>query len=76
LAGEAARLFSVAFSRIEVAAVFHRHVRAGRTSQAESKETLLQFAPDCTNGVVTFLPISSALVEAAPPACNAEVTAI
>ena len=68
LADSAGHLLSVAFAKIEVAAVFHRHLREGRLRPAARKQILIQFTQDCADGVIMFLPISPALLEVAQSA--------
>jgi hypothetical protein len=65
LAQNAGRLKSGAFAKIEVAAVFHRHLREGRLRPAEHKEFAIQFIQDSTDGLISFLPITPALLDAA-----------
>ncbi|MBP7141980.1 MAG: type II toxin-antitoxin system VapC family toxin [Opitutaceae bacterium] len=68
LAERAGRLHSVAFARLEVSAVFHRHLREGRLHPKELGEYLAQFAQDCSDGIITFSVVSTALVETAAQA--------
>jgi predicted nucleic acid-binding protein len=71
LAERAGPLKSVEFAKIEVAAVFHRHRREGRFGPKEHKEFTLQFVQDCADGIVSFIPVSPALLEAAHSAYQA-----
>lgn len=68
LAERAGPLKSVEFAKIEVAAVFHRHLREGRIRPKDHKEFTLQFVQDCADGVVSFIPVSSALLTASQSA--------
>lgn len=68
LAERAGYLVSSAISRVEVTAVFHRHFREGRMLHPEMEEVHLQFAQDCTSGVVMFLPVAPGVLEAAQSA--------
>lgn len=68
LAEKAGHVQSVAFARIEVAAVFHRHLREGRLQARELAEHLEQFAQDCADGIITFTAVSAALIETAAAA--------
>ena len=60
---KAGSLQSVALARTEVASVFHRHLREGRLRAAEVAEYMHQFSQDCTDGIVSFLPITPELLE-------------
>lgn len=68
LAGKAGRVHCVALARIELAAVFHRHLREGLLRPKDLNEYLDQFAQDCADGIVTFTPVSDGLLEAAAEA--------
>lgn len=65
LAGQAGHVHSVAFARLEVAAVLHRHLREGRLRARELSEYLDQFGQDCADGIITLIPVSAGLLEAA-----------
>lgn len=62
---KAGTLQSVALAKIEVASVFHRHLREGRLSTREVAEHMQQFSQDCIDGVVTFLPVTPGILETA-----------
>jgi predicted nucleic acid-binding protein len=64
-AASAGTLQSIALAEVEVAAVFHRHMREGRLRAAEHRELLLQFEQDCADGIVSFIPVSPALLRSA-----------
>lgn len=67
-AADAGRIQSVALAEVEVAAVFHRHLREGRLQVAEQREFLLQFEQDCTSGIISLLPVSPELLRTAKSA--------
>jgi len=60
---KAGSLQSVALAKIEVASVFHRHLREGRLRAPEVAEHMQQFSQDCTDGIVSFLPVTPELLE-------------
>src|SRR5665213_3776803 len=64
LAERSGPLKSVELAKTEVAAVFHRHLQEGRFRPKEHKEFTLQFGQDCADGIVSFIPVSSALLVA------------
>ncbi len=55
----------VLLGRLEVASVFHRKWREGAFADAAFREVSDQFDDDCAAGLWQWLPITSALVEAA-----------
>jgi len=59
---KAGTLASVAIAKLEVASVFHRHLREGRIRAPALAEYLEQFSQDCEDGVVTFIPVTSDLL--------------
>ena len=61
---KAGSLQSVALAKTEVASVFHRHLREGRLRASEVAEYMRQFSQDCTDGIISFLPITPELLEA------------
>ena len=62
---KAGTLQSVALAKTEVASVFHRHLREGRLSTREVAEYMHQFSQDCSDGVISFLPVTPGLLETA-----------
>jgi predicted nucleic acid-binding protein len=62
LAERAGPIKSAEWARIEVAAVFHRHLREGRFNAKDQREFNLQFTQDSLDGVVSFIPVSPALL--------------
>jgi predicted nucleic acid-binding protein len=50
---------------IEVAAVFHRKFREGAFDAGAFREVMAQFDDDCGQGLWTWLPLTSALVQRA-----------
>lgn len=59
----AGSLQSVALAQVEVASVFHRHLREGRIRASALAEYLEQFSQDCAEGVVSFLPVTAELLQ-------------
>ena len=51
--------------QVEVAAVFHRKLRAGAFDAGMFREVTAQFGDDCEQGLWTWLPLQPALVERA-----------
>ena len=60
---QAGSLQSVALAQVEVASVFHRHLREGRIRASALAEYLEQFSQDCAEGVVSFLPVTAELLQ-------------
>lgn len=60
---QAGSLQSVALAQVEVASVFHRHLREGRIRASALAEYLEQFSQDCAEGVVSFLPVTPELLQ-------------
>ena len=60
---QAGSLRSVALAQVEVASVFHRHLREGRIRASALAEYLEQFSQDCAEGVVSFLPVTAELLQ-------------
>jgi uncharacterized protein len=50
---------------VEVAAVFHRKFREGAFDAGAFREVIAQFDDDCGQGLWTWLPLTSALVQRA-----------
>ena len=53
---------------VEVAAVFHRKFREGAFDAGAFREVTAQFDDDCGQGLWTWLPLTSALVQRAAAA--------
>lgn len=51
--------------RVELAGVFHRRWREGKWTQADFLAAVRQFAADDIGGLWTWVPLNSAIVEAA-----------
>ena len=51
-----------AIGRVETAQVFHRKLREGKASRAQSRALFDQFATDCEAGLWTWLPLTEDLV--------------
>jgi predicted nucleic acid-binding protein len=54
-----------AIGRVETAQVFHRKLREGRATRAESAALFAQFDADCASGLWTWLPLTDDLIDAA-----------
>jgi predicted nucleic acid-binding protein len=65
LAEKAGRVHSAAFTRIELAAVLHRHLREGRLRAKDVAEHLDPFDQDCADRVVTLTTVAPALIQTA-----------
>jgi len=57
-----------ALGRVEVAQVFHRKLREGQATRAESLALFEQFDADCANELWTWLPLTAELIDAASAA--------
>lgn len=62
LSADATGIISVAFSRIEVAAVFHRKLRENSITPAIHRELTAQFDDDINAGIWRLLPVTDALL--------------
>ena len=70
LASRDARIITSAFSRIEVAAVFHRKLREAAISPVIHRELMAQFDDDIASGVWHLLPTTDALLVLAQTTFN------
>ena len=54
-----------AIGRVETAQVFHRKLREGKATKAESSALFDQFETDCQSGLWTWLPLTADLIASA-----------
>jgi len=61
-AATAGRIACCEIGRVELAAVFHRHLREGRLSTREYRVALQQFDSDLEGGVWRWLPLDTVIL--------------
>ena len=64
-AAAAERIACCEIGRVELAAVFHRHLREGRVSVQEYRVALRQFESDLEGGVWRWLPLDTVILHEA-----------
>jgi predicted nucleic acid-binding protein len=60
----AGRIACCEIGKVELAAVFHRHLREGRLNARQYGVVMRQFASDLDHGVWTWLPLNAATLAA------------
>ena len=65
LASSSAGLASCALARVEFYTTIQRHLREGNLTHADALNTLADFSQDEANGVITWLPLDTVLIEEA-----------
>ena len=69
-AREAGRISCCEIGKVELAAVFHRHLREKRLNARQYSVVMRQFASDLDQGVWTWLPLTSTVLALAQKRYN------